>query len=117
MSHTPVVTGDPLPAACVREVSGPMVEWVEWQTATIFGGFKIKAHEFLKNFFTLHPQARPLRPEKGGIPASNSDLRRWLENHSILVNGDKPGPADLVALPVTELVFFPKNPKTRITML
>ena len=48
--------------------------------------------------------------------ASNSERRRWLQSRSVIINGDRPGPDDLVEMPVTELVFFPSSPR-RCTML
>ena len=50
-------------------------------------------------------------------PVSNSEMRRWLANHSILLNGSKPGPDDLITLPITSFVCFPKKPDTRITII
>jgi hypothetical protein len=54
----------------------------------------------------------------GNLPrkASNSDLRRWLCNKSVLINGKRPGPFDPIEFPITELVFFPKNDRTRVTL-
>lgn len=55
----------------------------------------------------------------GNLPMkpSNSQRRRWLESRSVLINGQKPGPRDPVTLPVEQLIFFPKNNKSRCTML
>lgn len=50
------------------------------------------------------------------IKASNSQKKRWLQNKSVLINGIKPGPDDLIELPVKQLVFFPGNEKSRCTM-
>ena len=49
--------------------------------------------------------------------ASNSQLKRWLESGSVVINGCKPKPQDLVELPVVSLVFFPKSKKRKTTML
>jgi hypothetical protein len=38
---------------------------------------------------------------------SNSELRRWLRNGSILINDNNPQPGDDVTWPITQLVFFP----------
>ncbi len=47
--------------------------------------------------------------------ASNSEIRRWLENHSIEINGECLGPNELITYPISSLVFFPKG--NRCTML
>jgi len=51
-----------------------------------------------------------------GVVASNSCARRWLDNKSILINGEFPKHDGLVEFPITELVFFPKS-KRRCTMV
>lgn len=53
--------------------------------------------------------------EKVG-PPSNGELRRWLNNGSVLINGVKPKPSDRIEYPVTQLVYFPKNPNKRTTV-
>lgn len=50
------------------------------------------------------------------VVASNSEKRRWLQNHSIIINGVKPNWNDEICFPVTELVFFPKSNR-RTTMI
>lgn len=70
------------------------------------------ALEYLKDIdplpMTLH----------GNMPrrASNGDRRRWLQSGAVVINGERPGPDDLVELPVNSLVFFPKS-KRKTTML
>ena len=41
---------------------------------------------------------------------SNSEIRRWLKNGSVTINGQTPMPGDLITYPVTELVFFKGSP-------
>jgi len=48
--------------------------------------------------------------ERPGNMASNSEIRRWLTNHSVVINGQTPGPKDLITYPVLELVLYPKKP-------
>ena len=48
--------------------------------------------------------------------ASNSEVRRWLQNKAVLMNGVRPSLNDEVEFPVTELVFFPKG-KRRTTFV
>jgi hypothetical protein len=40
-----------------------------------------------------------------GLP-SNSELRRWLDKGTVVVNGKRLGREDTVEWPVTSLVFF-----------
>ena len=47
---------------------------------------------------------------------SNSEIRRWLLNGSVIIDGDKPKPDDIVYLPIWELIFFP-NSKRKTTMI
>lgn len=39
--------------------------------------------------------------------ASNAQLKRWLKQGAIRVNGKFPGPWDEVEFPIEDLVFFP----------
>ena len=50
------------------------------------------------------------------VLASNGEKRRWLQNHSIIINGEKPNWDDEVSFPITQLVFFPKSNR-RCTMV
>lgn len=70
------------------------------------------AHEYLKSLPYLPYSVNG--KENGGRP-TNSDLRRWLENRSVIINDEKPGWKDEVKPPVNQLVFFPKGHK--VTML
>ena len=51
----------------------------------------------------------PMSTEKPCTEASNSELRRWLEKKSVVINGEKPSFSDTILFPITELVFFPKG--------
>ena len=55
----------------------------------------------------------PWSREKAGYP-TNSELRRWLESGSVVINGKRPKPSDEVVFPVDGLVFFPKS--SRVTL-
>ena len=48
-------------------------------------------------------------------PASNSEVRRWLSNGAVEINGNRPKAEDIIAFPVTSLIFFP-NGKKRCTL-
>ncbi len=64
------------------------------------------ALEFLK-----HRRDRghvPTSKEGNGLgPPSNSELRRWLDKKSVLINGRKPRAKEEVSYPITQLQFFP----------
>jgi hypothetical protein len=49
-------------------------------------------------------------------PASNSALRRWLEQGAILFNSERIMPLDLIDFPIYSLVMFPKG-KRRCTLV
>ncbi|BAG41478.1 hypothetical protein [Ralstonia phage phiRSL1] len=56
--------------------------------------------------------------EKPCTKASGSEIRRWIQQSSIVVNGQVVrDPKAVIALPVTSFVLFPKSPKKRITIL
>ncbi len=56
----------------------------------------------------------PWSRERAGYP-TNSELRRWLNDRAVVINGRKLGPFDPVERPVNSLVFFPKS-KGRVTV-
>jgi hypothetical protein len=53
----------------------------------------------------------PLHSREGNCvsPASGSEMRRWLEKGSVLVNGTYPKPQDIVTYPITQLVLNAKS--------
>lgn len=54
--------------------------------------------------------------EHPGQKVTTSELKRWLINKSVQINGQKPNWDDTVAFPVKDMVLFPKS-KNRITTL
>lgn len=66
---------------------------------------------------SLHKWIPFFSRERPGQPASTSEIRRWLQNRAVRINGLNPLPTDEVTFPVTDLVFFPKSDKNRITMV
>ena len=50
-----------------------------------------------------------------GLP-SNSELRRWLNAGSVLVNNACPKPGDEIEWPITQLIYFP-GAASQITVL
>jgi hypothetical protein len=55
--------------------------------------------------------------EKPKEPASNSELRRWIEKGCLQINDEIVGVKDILDYPFHSVVLFPKNPKRRITLL
>ena len=60
--------------------------------------------------------ALPNVDDKGRRPVSTKQLERWLHHRAVEINGAYPDVRMLVELPCTSLVFFPNNPKRRITL-
>lgn len=48
---------------------------------------------------------------------SNSELKRWLMNSAVMINGEHVKWDELIDFPVFSIVLFPKNEKQRITIL
>lgn len=62
----------------------------------------------------FHIGVIPMSVENPCNVPSKSEIKRWLNQSSILINGKKPKAEEDVEFPITELVFFPKS-KTRKT--
>lgn len=79
----------------------------------------ITAWEFM---LSLRP-ALPMSKERGGkdqegrcLPASNGEVKRWLLNKAVVIDGKHLQPQDEVDFPVTQLVIFPKSEVNRCTI-
>lgn len=59
----------------------------------------------------------PTSVENAPNPPSKSEVRRWLDQKSVIINGARPSAKDMVQWPITQLVFFPKSPKRRTTVI
>ncbi|KKK90960.1 hypothetical protein LCGC14_2717770 [marine sediment metagenome] len=66
----------------------------------------MRAFEYLKS---LPRSWLPKTVERGILPPSNSDLKRWLRMSAVIINGTKPKAQDEIEFPITELVFFSKG--------
>lgn len=73
------------------------------------------ALDFLKRIREMHALPPGINMAGKGIPASNSEIKRWLKSKSVVINGQRPGPFDEIEFPVWQLVFFPKG-KRRTTL-
>jgi hypothetical protein len=66
------------------------------------------AYEFLL-YLSRNIPLPPVTSSTGFEEPSNRELKRWLENKSVLINGQRPGPKDTVSFPINSLSFFPKG--------
>lgn len=72
------------------------------------------------NMLTFLNSLRPAIPysaEKPNTICSNSELRRWMANGSVLVNSEKVVWDEPVDFPVFSIVFFPKSDKRKTTIV
>lgn len=49
--------------------------------------------------------------------ASNSEIRRWIEQGGITFNGEKMQPNETIDFPLFSLIMFPKSESRRCTLL
>lgn len=59
----------------------------------------------------------PMSIEKPCTIPSKSEIKRWLNQSSVLINGSKPKAEEEVQFPITELVFFPKSKSRKTTVI
>jgi hypothetical protein len=55
--------------------------------------------------------------ENPKIPASNSELKRWIKANAFHINGRPVTPDEVIDYELVSVVLFPKNGKKRITIL
>lgn len=78
---------------------------------------KLSENEVMKAFQVIqHIGVIPMSIERPCTVASGSEVRRWLKNKAVLINGQTPGPEDEVSFPINQLIFFPKS-KRKTTVL
>lgn len=77
-------------------------EWIIYEKYII----SMNAYQYL----IQHRQYLPYNVGKDhkGV-ASNSDIRRILNNHGVVINGQRPTEKDEIEFPVVQLVFFPNG--------
>jgi hypothetical protein len=51
----------------------------------------------------------PMSVEKPCTNPSNSEIRRWLDQKAVVINGLRPSASSEVSFPIVELVFFPSG--------
>lgn len=61
----------------------------------------------------------PIRDKDTGLlkRMSNADIRRVCEQRGVLFNGESVQPFELVDFPVFSLVFYPKSPDKKSTLI
>ncbi len=64
-----------------------------------------------------HIGAIPMSIEHPCTQPSKSEVKRWLNQSSVLINGKKPKAEEEIEFPITELVFFPKSNTRRTTVV
>ena len=70
----------------------------------------------LEFILSLRP-AIPFSAERGKTaPPSNGEVKRWLMNGAVHINGRRMGPDDVISDDVASLVFFP-NSTRRTTVI
>jgi hypothetical protein len=74
----------------------------------------MKIHAWLKD---LHSLCRFMSIEVPGKVASNSELRRWIEQGSLIMNAERVMPDELLDFPLISVVLFPKSEKRKVTLL
>jgi hypothetical protein len=67
------------------------------------------------DFIASLGHAVPWSRERAGKP-TRSEIRRWLDSGSVIMNGEKAKTHDEVSFPVNSLVFFPSSAKGRVTL-
>lgn len=74
----------------------------------------LKAREWLSNVNALcqFPSV-----EVPGKKASKSELQRWLDQGSVLINGERVSRDELMDFPIISVVLFPKSDQRRCTLL
>jgi hypothetical protein len=71
------------------------------------------AFQFLMNLHSVcHFQ---MREGKRVGRASGSEVKRWIQNKAVVINGEHVAPDELIDFPVFSLVLFPKG--SRVTLV
>ena len=65
----------------------------------------------------FHIGVIPMSIEQPCSVPSKSEIKRWLNQSSVLINGKKPKAEEEIEFPITELVFFPKSKTRRTTVI
>jgi|JTFO01.1.fsa_nt_gb hypothetical protein len=55
--------------------------------------------------------------EKPCTIPSGSEIERWMQNGSIIINGERVTKDEILDFPLTSIVIFPKSKDRKITLL
>lgn len=107
----------------------PEIQWLDGRRADVYclpvisirksdqRPNKMKPIEFLiwmRNDVRCIPGSK--EGDRRGKP-SNGELRRWIKNGCLQVNGKVVKGDDIIEFPITQLVYFPNNNKQRCTVV
>ena len=53
----------------------------------------------------------PMSIERPCTNPTNAEIKRWLDQGAVVINGIRPKAKDQINFPITSLVFFPKAPR------
>lgn len=73
----------------------------------------MKALDWLKS---IHSTCRFMSIETPGKVASNSELQRWIDQGSVLVNAERLDKKEEIDFPIISVVLFPKSQTRRCTL-
>ena len=75
--------------------------------------------QYLNNLRPALPLSRekPCTKENPATPPSNGELRRWIKDGAVLINGERWMPEEEMPPMVWSLVFFPKSAISRTTLV
>lgn len=73
------------------------------------------AYDMIKHIGVI-PMSIETKKGETPRPPTDAEIRRWLENKAVQINGLRPKPTDIIEFPVWELIFFPKGGR-RTTVL
>ena len=73
------------------------------------------AYEYLVSVQQFLPASREV--QSLGRPVSKGEIKRWLQNKAVLINGQRPDWKDEIQFPLFELIFWPNSPQNRTTYI
>lgn len=59
----------------------------------------------------------PMSIEQPCKQPTNAEIKRWLDQGAVIINGIRPKAKDRVNFPIRQLVFFPKSFNRRTTVI
>lgn len=57
----------------------------------------------------LHIGVIPMSVERPSTDSSNAEIRRWLDQKAVIINGVRPTSKQEIEFPIEQLIFFPKS--------